>query len=148
MSITLGRIERGFDLGRGAGVVDHQAVFFDRDGDLDRNRIVGKAVGIDVIDERIGPFRPAPDLLARHAFGVVHQLGHILLYLVRAVALEQPAETLGADLGGRVLRLQVAPDTLGNAHVDLDKLLERGVEPAARVELERRDANAFLVDFG
>src|SRR5262249_45243472 len=69
-------------------------------------------------------------------------------HLVGAVTLEQPTEASGADLRRGVLREQVAPDPLGHAHVDLDQLLQRRVEPAARVELERRDADAFLVDFG
>ena len=66
------RVERALHLRRRAGVVDQQrAVIVHGDRDLDRDRRVGKAVVVDVVDELVAALRPGLDLArasaARHS---------------------------------------------------------------------------------
>src|SRR5262249_56536354 len=94
------------------------------------------------------PCRPAADLRARPALGIVQQFGHVGLDLGGSIPLKQFLKPAFADLSRGVLGREIAPHAVGHANIDLDERSQRLVERATIVQLQRRNAQTFLVYFG
>ena len=84
----------------------------------------------------------------RHPFGVVDHLVHVDQRGFDAVTLDQVQERPLRDVAGRELGAQVAHDLHWNADVLLDDLEQGFVGLAPFVQLQRRNAQAFLIDLG
>ena len=148
----LGVGQRGVDrrphLRRRAAVVDADMVVVHGDGNLDGNRLGRQSIVIDVIGEAVGALGPAPDFLARHALGIVEDFLQIEAGGGAAVALEQLAQFAHTHPRAGILRPQIAQHPLGQSHVQPDQSLQGVVHLAALVQLDHRDAQAFLIDLG
>ncbi len=142
-------VERGLHLGRAARpVAGEMPVGVHGDRDPERDRLVAEPVAVQVIGEGIGAPRPARDLGAGEALRVVEQLRGVAADLVAPVAGVEPSQLALAHLAGRVLGAQVPEHAIGHAHVLLDDAPDRAAHRPGFVELDRRQAQPFLVDFG
>ena len=116
--------------------------------DLDRDRVRGDPVVVDIVGERERALGPAPDFFAGQALGIIQQFGEIGSRKRRAVALEQTREFAHTHLRRRILRLKVAEHPVGNTDVQRDQTRNRVVHAPGFVKLERRDAQPLLEDLG
>ena len=106
------------------------------------------AVVVDPVLEVHLAVRKLADRRASHSLGIVGHLVHVDLRRLDAVLLDQLGQLTRGDLAGGELRAQIAEDLHRNADVLLDKRDQCLVEFAAGHQLERRDAQAFLIDLG
>ena len=143
------RVQRGFHLGRRARPVAREvAVVVDRERDRQRHRVVAESVAVEMIGEPVRPLRPARDLRARDALGVVEELARVRAHGLAPVPREQPPHFSLADLARRVLGPDVAEHPVRDPHVLLDDAEHGLARHPALVELHRRDAQPLLVHLG
>ena len=127
--------------------VEHQAAVPGAgDGELDDERLVDDAVGIEEGPAAVGTRREASDALAHLHRRADAQLGDGAPHRPVAVTVQHLAEPLLADAQRRVLGHDVADALLGDAHVREDHRVELGVELAALEQLDGRETQALLLD--
>ena len=143
------RVDGALDLRRRAGPVGDDAVCLlgQRDEQPDRLAEVD-AVVVDPVLEAVDTVGQLADGGAGHAFGVVDHLLHVEMNRLHPVTLDEFQELLLGDMAGGELGAKVAEDLDRQPHVLLDQGEERLIGLAARIEFERRDAQAFRIDLG
>lgn len=135
-------VDRRLHLRRGAAVVDGDLVAGNGHRSVD-----GEVLAADDIDRRhmpIGAAGKLADLRARHRFAAGDDLVGQHLQVFPAHLGAHLLHALSADVAGGDLRAQIAGHGLVRAHVLRDEGHHVAVEFAASVELEHRDAQAFL----
>ena len=143
-----GRVDAALHLGAAPGEVDFQGVPPHAQLHLERDGAGVHAVVVQVVLENVLPVRPGTDLGPYHPLGQVQQLFVVAVQDFGPVAVHQLEQALFAGLAGR----QLGPDVSQGHHRDPDVLLQdlkdafRGA--ALLVELQGRQAQAFLEDLG
>ncbi len=105
------------------------------------------AIVVDPILEIELPIRQFRDRSAREPLRIVDHFDHVGIHVLCTEALDQLQELSLCDRAGGQLCAKVAEDLNRNSNVLLDHQPQSLVEFSLVVQLHRRDAQAFLVDF-
>ncbi|OPZ04004.1 MAG: hypothetical protein BWZ08_02791 [candidate division BRC1 bacterium ADurb.BinA292] len=141
-------VDRAAHLRAGAGEVGGQLVALHRQRHLDADRRPADAVAVQIIGEAVLAVGPGGDLGAQNPLRVVDEPAGAFAERRQTVAADDFVDVAFAGHAGRDLGLQVAEGHFGDAHIGPQESKERGVGLAAAIELEPRDAQAFLKDLG
>ena len=142
------RVDRPLGLWRGAREVQLDLVALYRHADLDGDGLRAEPVVVHVVGELPRAVGQALDLGPRQALRVVDDVRHVALEVLQAMLLDQPENVPLALPQRRYLRLDVAQHLVGYPDVLLDDPPHGLVELPLFVQLQRRQAQAFLVDLG
>ena len=143
------RVDREGHLRRGAGEIGDHPVAFDGERQRKKQRLEAAAHEcLEIVLVVAGPVRHGGDAGPHARLGTVEIEADGLQQRVDAIAGADLVDALLRDAAGGEARLEVAEPLVGNAHVG-EQEVERGlVHPPAFQDLERRDADALLVDLG
>ncbi|MNZ88314.1 hypothetical protein D3C78_1072030 [compost metagenome] len=146
---TAGRhIQRRAELRIAAGIVENRlaAADFQRQRHAAWPAANGILVGI-VGKEVIAIGNPGEDLPGL-LFRIVENLAHTVQKIIKAETGNDLLHLAFADVDGGDLGVEVADILFRHADIGLHHVDDEGIEPAFANELDRRDAQAFLLDFG
>ena len=143
------RVDRERHLRRGAGEIGDHAVAFDGERQGQQQRLEAAAhERLEIVLVVARPVRYGGDAGAHARLGAVEIEAHGFQQRVDAIACADLVDALFRDAARRQAGLEIAEPLVGNAHVG-EQEIERGlVHPPAFEDLQRRDADALLVDLG
>ena len=142
-------IDRALDLIGAAGPVELHRVALFGDGHEQADRHVEiDAVIVNPVLEAVFAIRQFAHRRSCQAFGIIDDFRHIGSHNVLAIFADQFQELGFADMAGGELGAQIAEHLDRNADVLFDDRPDRVVALAGVVQSHRRDAQAFLVNFG
>ena len=138
------QVERGLELGVGAGEIQVHRVALDRHRDLQSHRDLARHIVVEVVVKAIRPRRDSADQRPRLRLAVVEAVVNGREEIPAAVALDQLVHAALADPERGDHCAQVAPVIGRHAHIVEDELDHVLVQIVLLVQLDRRDADAFL----
>ena len=156
-------LHHGVDVGLGVGEVGVDAALGLRRGAVEVHKnfiavypdvdVYVYGLGVDavvvyVVNEVPLALRQRGNLGAGEGLGSVENVGHVALHFLKTVFVHQPQQVALAESDGGEESLHVAEDFVGNADVLLQDAPDSPVQLALLVELEGREDEALLVDFG
>ena len=141
-------VDAALGLGRGTAEIDDGPVAPDRDPDGDIDRPVRDAVVVEPVGEDVVAVGDAADGLAQELLGIILDEAGIGPDLPGSEPGHGLLEPRPADLVCGHLGQQVAPALVGRPDVGEQEVEDVLVQPAAGIELERRDDQAFLEELG
>ena len=142
---TGGNVDRGGQLGVGAGVVEDDLVALHDQIEGDAGRIAIRRILVHEVGEEILPVRNRADDPPRLGLGEIEQILDAFPEGVGAEAGDDLPHSRFRDVDRCQLRLHVAPVLLGHAHVRHDDVDQFPVQLALVAEPGRRQAQTLLV---
>jgi len=137
------------DLFRAAGPVDAHVVSLFANRHVQPNRLADvDAVVVNPVLEAELAVREFSHSRAGSALRIINEFAHIEADSFGTVVVQQILKLAFGKMAGRKLRTHIAEHLNRYAHVRFDHRPQRVVALAGLEQFERRDPQAFLIDFG
>ncbi len=143
------RVERPVDGRRGAAEIKADRIARNRRGQPNRDQIAAlRARPLDHIFKLIDAIGPGGNGCTGQTFAVAAEMIRIGQHFSAPVRLDQVVEAACPHRVRGALRGQIPPPLLWRAHIAQNQRQQILIERTGLVQLDRRNDDAFLVDFG